>query len=251
MKKLMSSRVAAVATGAVVIAAFSGIGGAVAGGLVTSAQIQDGAVRSPDLHDGGVHALDLSDGVRSSLAQRAKDGAPGAPGEKGDTGDAGPQGDKGDTGSAGAAGADGQNGANGTDGAPGAQGEQGIQGEVGPQGPKGDKGEPGLSNVIAGAGYTNTWTGDEGASLQTARSECPAGQYAIGGGWSTWGGDKDLGGDNKNIQITVSAPYFEGDYIPVDEEGNFRPTEWVIKGYNNGTTDQIVRPWVVCADAAN
>jgi hypothetical protein len=107
--------------------------------------------------------------------------------------------------------------------------------------------QPALTDVIAGAGYTTTWAGDSGASLQTAREECPAGQYALGGGFSTWGGDKDLGGDNKNIQITVSAPYFEGDYVPVDDAGNFRPTEWVVKGYNNGTTDQIVRAWVTCA----
>jgi hypothetical protein len=120
----------------------------------------------------------------------------------------------------------------------------------GKDGVDGKDGKDGVTNVIAGAGYTDTWVGDQGATLQTARGECPSGQAALGGGFSTWGGDKDLGGDNKNIQITVSAPYFEGDYVPVDEAGNFRPTEWVIKGYNNGTTDQIVRPWVVCANVA-
>ena len=106
---------------------------------------------------------------------------------------------------------------------------------------------PGLDNVIAGSGYHTTWTGDSGATLQTVREECPTGQYALGGGFSTFGGDKDLGGDNKDIQITVSAPYFEGAYVPVDDAGNFRPTEWVVKGYNNGTADQLVRAWVTCA----
>jgi hypothetical protein len=106
---------------------------------------------------------------------------------------------------------------------------------------------PGLDNLIAGSGYTTVWEGDGGASLQTAREECPAGQYALGGGFSTFGGDKDLGGDNKDIQITVSAPYFEGEYIPVDDAGNFRPTEWVVKGFNNGDSDQVVRAWVTCA----
>lgn len=108
-------------------------------------------------------------------------------------------------------------------------------------------GKDGVSNLIAGAGYHTTWVGDGGATLQTVREECPAGQYALGGGWSTWGGDKDLGGDNQNIRVTVSAPYFEGEYLPVDEAGNFRATEWVIKGYNLGDTDQIVRAWVTCA----
>ena len=85
---------------------------------------------------------------------------------------------------------------------------QGMKGDPGEQGPKG---EPGVANLIAGSGYHTTWVGDQGATLQTVREECPAGQYALGGGWSTWGGDKDLGGDNQNIRVTVSAPYFEGD----------------------------------------
>jgi hypothetical protein len=163
----------------------------------------------------------------------------------------GAPGPKGDTGPAGAVGPAGAAGPKGDTGAPGPTGSQGPVGPAGAKGDKGAQGDPGLSNVIAGAGYKNSWVGDGGATLQTARGECPAGQYAIGGGFSTWGGDKDLGGDNKNIQITVSAPYFEGNYVPVDEGGDFRPTEWVIKGYNNGNTDQIVRPWVVCANASN
>ena len=129
-------------------------------------------------------------------------------------------------------------------------GKDGVDGVDGAPGKDGVDGKDGVTNLIAGAGYTQTWKGDGGTELQTSREECPAGQYALGGGYSTWGGDKDLGGDNKNIQVTVSAPYFEGEYIPVDEAGNFRPTEWVVKGYNNGTTDQIVRAWVVCATVA-
>jgi hypothetical protein len=117
----------------------------------------------------------------------------------------------------------------------------------GQTGKAGKDGKDGVTNLIAGAGYLTTWEGDKGANLQTVREECPAGQYALGGGFSTWGGDKDLGGDNKNIQVTVSAPYFEGAYVPVDDAGNFRPTEWVVKGYNNGETNQIVRAWVTCA----
>jgi hypothetical protein len=138
----------------------------------------------------------------------------------------------------------------GKDGADGNDGVDGKDGVEGAPGKDGKDGKDGVTNLIAGAGYTQTWKGDGGAELQTSREECPAGQYALGGGYSTWGGDKDLGGDNKNIQVTVSAPYFEGEYIPVDEAGNFRPTEWVVKGYNNGTTDQIVRAWVVCATVA-
>ena len=122
---------------------------------------------------------------------------------------------------------------------------------AGQDGKDGKDGKDGVSGLIAGSGYTTTWTGDNGASLQTVREECPAGSYALGGGFSTFGGDKDLGGDNKNIQVTVSAPYFEGDYTPVDDAGNFRPTEWVVKGYNNGSSDQVVRAWVTCAKVSN
>jgi hypothetical protein len=133
----------------------------------------------------------------------------------------------------------------------GPEGPAGADGTDGTNGTDGKDGKDGVSNLSAGAGYSTTWAGDGGATLQTAREECPAGQYALGGGFSTWGGDKDLGGDNKFIVVTVSAPYFEGEYIPVDEAGNFRPTEWVVKGYNNGDTDQIVRAWVTCATIAD
>jgi hypothetical protein len=141
-----------------------------------------------------------------------------------------------------------------TVGATGPQGPKGDTGDTGAQGPQGDtgdqgpKGEPGLSNVNAGADYTHTWPAHSDKEMIV--SQCPAGQVAVGGGYSTWGGDKDLGGDNQNIQVTVSAPYFEGEYKPVDDAGNFLPTEWVIEGYNRGPADQIVRAWVVCADAS-
>jgi hypothetical protein len=102
MMKLMSSRVAAVATGAVVIAAFSGVGGAVAGSLVTSSQIKDDSVRSVDLKDGAAVGLaDLKPGARTALSQ---------------PGPAGPRGPAGPAGSPGAPGAPGSNGTNGTNG---------------------------------------------------------------------------------------------------------------------------------------
>src|SRR5262245_1997689 len=110
----------------------------------------------------------------------------------------------------------------------------------------------GLSDVITGAGYTSTWkAGEFGQTIET----CLDGQIGIGGGYSTFGGyngvndSYDLGGTNTDIQVTVSAPYFKGEYQPVDAAGNFRADQWVVRGFNHGTTDQIVRAWVVCADA--
>lgn len=188
---IRKNRVAAVAVGAVVLVGFSSMG-AVAGTMITGAQIKDQTVRSNDIATGGVGTSEVRDAsiLTRDLSQDTIDSLKGQ------------------------AGKDGKNG---------------------------------VTNLIAGAGYGTTWAGDNGANLQTVREECPAGQYALGGGFSTWGGDKDLGGDNGNIQVTVSAPYFEGAYVPVDDAGNFRPTEWVVKGYNNGAKDQIVRAWVTCA----
>ena len=115
------------------------------------------------------------------------------------------------------------------------------------------------SEVIVGAGYAGLgghdyWAANSyGESLET----CPEGQYAIGGGYSTWGGFNgthdgyDLGGTNLDIQVTVSAPYFKGAYVPVDEAGNFRADQWVVRGFNHGTEDQIVRAWVNCATVAD
>jgi collagen triple helix repeat protein len=221
---IRKNRVAAVAVGAVVLVGFSSMG-AVAGTMITGAQIKDQSVRSNDIATGGVGTSEVRDAsiLTRDLSQATIDSLKGATGAKGEKGDTGAQGEKGDT---------------------------GTQGVKGNEGAKGAKGDPGLSNLAAGAGYTDVWQGDGGATLQTARGECGPGQYATGGGFSTWGGDKDLGGDNKSIQVTVSAPYFEGDYVPVNEGGDFRPTEWVVKGYNNGDTNQIVRAWVVCADVA-
>ena len=110
------------------------------------------------------------------------------------------------------------------------------------------------SDLIVGAGYTSTWkAGEFGQTVET----CPEGQYAIGGGDSTFGAFNgvndgyDLGGTNRDIQVTVSAPYFKGEYEPVDEAGNFRADQWVVRGFNNGESDQIVRAWVVCSNLAD
>jgi hypothetical protein len=116
----------------------------------------------------------------------------------------------------------------------------------------------GVTDLNAGAGYNHTWAGDNGASLNTIVAKCDAGQVALSGGFSTWGGSDtnesglayDLGGDNKNIQVTVSAPYTGQAYDETKYHGGILPDRWVVKGYNNGNADQIVRAWVVCANAS-
>ena len=113
----------------------------------------------------------------------------------------------------------------------------------------------GLTNVTTGAGYNHTWSGNSDA-LNTIVAKCDEGQIALSGGFSTWGGSDvnesglayDLGGDNENINVTVSAPYTGEAYDENKYGGNIRPDRWVVKGYNHGASDQIVRAWVVCAN---
>ena len=60
------------------------------------------------------------------------------------------------------------------------------------------------SDLIVGAGYNSTWAAHSyGETIET----CPEGQYAIGGGYSAFGGYQthpgyDLGGENRNIEVT-------------------------------------------------
>ena len=117
------------------------------------------------------------------------------------------------------------------------------------------EGQSSVGDVTAGAGYNNTWPGNSDA-LNTIVAKCDEGQIALSGGFSTWGGSDvnesglayDLGGDNENINVTVSAPYTGEAYDENKYGGNIRPDRWVVKGYNHGASDQIVRAWVVCAN---
>jgi len=126
----------------------------------------------------------------------------------------------------------------------------GIAGRV-----AGLEGESSVGNVTAGAGYNHTWPGNSDV-LNTIVAKCDEGQVALSGGFSTWGGSDvnesglayDLGGDNENINVTVSAPYTGEAYDENKYGGNIRPDRWVVKGYNHGGADQIVRAWVVCAN---
>lgn len=129
-----------------------------------------------------------------------------------------------------------------------------LAGENGAQGPAGADGADGVTNLTTGAHYETTWAAGEYGETIT---QCPEGSYVIGGGYSMWGSfggmhdGYDLGGENTDVQVTVSAPYFAGTYVPVNEGGAFRGDQWVVRGFNSGTTDQIVRAWAVCADVSN
>jgi hypothetical protein len=142
----------------------------------------------------------------------------------------------------------------GPQGAPGAAGEKGDKGDKGDPGQQGPAGADGTANPsAAGAGYETIWLAD--GNIHETVETCAEGEYVTGGGFSTFGGagltpTKDLGGDNPDIQITVSAPYVnsDADYVAIsDTDSRFYADRWVVRGYNNGDTEQVVRAWALCA----
>lgn len=105
--------------------------------------------------------------------------------------------------------------------------------------------EPNESYEVDGV-YTNVFEGDEGASLQSATVECAEGKYVTGGGFSRADEAPAL---FKNLQIVTSAPNEDTGYrIKGDPEWSRVATGWKVEGFNNGDTDLIVRPWVICAE---
>ena len=85
--------------------ALSAAGGAVAGAMVTGAQIKNGTVTTKDVKDGTLKTKDLSGKARTQLkGARGPAGPEGPAGPKGATGATGPKGSTGATGAAGVSG---------------------------------------------------------------------------------------------------------------------------------------------------
>jgi len=110
---------------------------------------------------------------------------------------------------------------------------------------------PGATQLQDGDNSTDKWLGDEGASFQQSWVMCPEGKTAIGGGFSR----ADEGpAAYKHLQVVTSQPVQVVDgnpqaYTPIegDEDGSYVPNGWLVEGFNNGTSDLIVRPHVICA----
>ena len=118
---IIKNRIAAVAAGALLLTSVAGMGGAVAGSLITGKDIKNGTVTKADLGKnsvgwGGELNKHTRDKIKSLAGQDGEDGTDGK---------------------------DGRDGVNGKDGAPGATGPAGPAGPAGAQGPAGPKGEPG------------------------------------------------------------------------------------------------------------
>ena len=139
-----------------------------------------------------------------------------------------------------------------------------LRGKDGVDGKDGAKGEPGVANIEADGPYpgatnltngdnsTAKWVGGKSSELQSSWVMCAPGKVALGGGFSR----ADEGAAAfKNLQIVTSQPIQVVDgnpqaYTPIegDDDGSFVPNGWLVEGFNNGDTDVIVRPHVVCAD---
>ncbi len=125
---------------------------------------------------------------------------------------------------------------------------------------QGKNGKNGVAAVAAGAGYAGWPTSNPHHDVWAPNSygetiqSCKAGEVAVGGGFSSFGGFQgkhdsyDLGGLNTDVTVTVSAPYFPGDYVPVSaSDSRFVPTQWVVRGFNAGDEPVDVRAWITCA----
>ena len=180
MKSPLKSRTGAVVAGAAVLALLTG-GGAIAAGVITSADIVNQTIKKQDIGSdavGGSEVVEGSLGLRHlndyTRSQIAKSGA---------SGTQGPAGPKGDTGATGAVGPKGEPGANGTNG-------------VGAKGDKGDSGQANVTTYVTAPSTTPAWaglnvvdvpatakTGGRGVDSQTPllTFELDAGSYLIDG----------------------------------------------------------------------
>lgn len=109
---------------------------------------------------------------------------------------------------------------------------------------------PGATQLKQGANSTAEWVADGGVTLQSSWVQCPAGKVAIGGGFSR--ADESPAAIH-DLQIVTSRPaQFQGGVevytpIPGDVDGSLVANAWLVEGFNNGTSGElIVRPWVVC-----
>lgn len=209
--RIRNNRVATVAIGATVLVALGSAGGAVAAGMVGSIDIRNESIRSVDIKDGQVRLSDINDRAEAQLR-----------------------------------GQDGKDGVDGVDGKDGAKGEPGVA-NIEADGPY-----PGATKLTNGDNSTAKWAAGKPNELQSSWVMCAPGKVALGGGFSR----ADEGAAAfKGLQIVTSQPVqvVNGNpqaYTPIegDADGSFVPNGWLVEGFNNGDTELIVRPHVVCAD---
>jgi hypothetical protein len=266
----VNGRTGAVVGGALVLVTLGGVSGAVAATQITSRDIKDqtiqkrdigsSAVGSDEVLNGSLGLLDFNTRTRNWLAAHGKPGPQGetgpagpagAQGAKGDKGDKGDPGETGATGAAGAAGETGPAGPAGPAGPQGAKGDKGDAGNVGPAGPTGPAGPQGATGPAGPAGIAGVvvkktrtevgWTSD---GRQSISAKCAAGQYALGGGFSS---DANAPGE---IDIITSDPIFVDADGDEEEADGGRANAWEVEGYYTGPGTVLVSAWAICATLA-
>jgi hypothetical protein len=75
--QLSKSHLGAVLAGSALLVTLGGVGGAVAGSQLGSADIADDSVRSVDIHDGTIHGADLNNGLAAKLSKAGPKGEAG------------------------------------------------------------------------------------------------------------------------------------------------------------------------------
>lgn len=215
--------------GLVVAFLFASAAGAVAGNLITGADIKNGTIQSVDLADDSVLSKDIADytiksedltnGLQNKINQPGPQGEPGADGAKGP---------KGDTGNS------------------------------GPMGPQGVQGPTGLTQVRADEPYNQSIAAN---SVGVAFASCPAGKSAISGGYRLNGFAAEAfqggGGPLNLVKVLASEPVgvqdgavvntYQNGAFPQDSDGRFLPNAWAVTVQNDSGSAQDVRVAVVCA----
>jgi len=221
MKKLLRSRVLAVTAAAGVLVGVGGVGGAVAGDMITGHDVKDGTLGMRDLNNYTQNQIDQG-------GERGPRGRRGPQGEQGPKGDTGPQGPKGDT------------------------GPQGPRGPSGPQGPKGDSG-------LEGAYYSVAYydSGDTGAGSVATVACKDQSDVAISGGVQTL----DLTGTGDLTHNDPVASSFPGrmDWDGPDnikntsDDNQVRPDRldgWIVQFASDKAPTQA-KIWALCIPGAN
>ena len=147
--------------------------------------------------DQGIQGLTGESGANGDQGIQGLTGATGADGAKGDQGIQGPpgaQGPIGPTGAKGDQGLKGDQGIQGEQGTPGSQGPMGLKGDRGATGSAGHDGAPGPTGPrgATGAAGINGSTiiaveADGVSGQKTTTVNCPAGDFALSGGFSAQG----------------------------------------------------------------
>jgi len=217
------------------IATVCGATGAVAGGMIVSADIQDNTIKSRDIRDNAIRSDDVARNsltyglftrhVQDLLDERGPQGPQGEPGPQGEQGPQGPQGSEGDPGSQGPV---------------GPAGPDGPQGPAGPEGPQGPAGPAGSNSILAiytakpMAAVTNVGPGEK----KTTTATCNAGYVALAGGFT-------LDQPGAQTTATVYKSGFAGTY---PSAGKNMFNAWEVIAKNTGTVGTFnMTPYVVCA----